>query len=78
MLIMKSGKWYLMDEMELPNQKELKQMDQRTRKLMTVHKALCPWDDIDRLYVSRKKGGRGLVSTEDSIDTLMQWLKDYI
>ena len=33
---------------------ELKQMDQRTRKLMTMHKALYPRDDIDRVYVSRK------------------------
>ena len=29
---------------------ELKQMDQRTRKLMTMHKALHPRDDVDRLY----------------------------
>ena len=35
---------------------ELKQMDQRTRKLMTMHKALYPRDDIYRLYVSRKRG----------------------
>ena len=41
---------------------ELKQMDQRTRKLMTMHKALHPRDDVDRLYVSRKEGGRGLAS----------------
>ena len=32
---------------------ELKQMDQRTRKLMVMHKALHPRDDLDRLYVSR-------------------------
>ena len=32
-----------------------KQMDQRTRKLMTMHKALHPRDDVDRLYVSRKE-----------------------
>ena len=38
---------------------ELKQMDQRTRKLITMHKALHPRDDVDRLYVSRKEGGRG-------------------
>ena len=35
---------------------ELKQMDQGTRKLMTMHKALHPRDDVGRLYVSRKKG----------------------
>ena len=53
---------------------ELKQMDQRTRKLMTMHKALHPRDDIDRLYVSRKEGERGLASIEESI----QRLEDYI
>ena len=44
---------------------ELKQMDQRTRKLMTMHKPLHPRDDVDRLYVSRKEGGRRLASVED-------------
>ena len=47
---------------------ELKQMDQRTRKLMSMHKVLHPRDDVDRLYVSRKEGGGGLVIIEDSVD----------
>ena len=51
---------------------ELKQMDQRTRKLMTWHKALHPRDNADRLYVSRKEGGRGLASIEDSVDASIQ------
>ena len=46
----------------------LKQMDKRTRKLRTIHKALHPRDDVDRLYVSRKEWGRWLVSAEDSVD----------
>ena len=50
-------------------------MDQRIRKLMTMHKAL---HDVDRLYVSRKEGGRGLASIEDTIDASIQRLKDYI
>ena len=45
---------------------ELRQMDQRTRKLMTMHKALHPRDDVDRLYVSRKEGGRGFASIENT------------
>ena len=57
---------------------ELKQMDQRTRKLMTMHKALHPRDDVDRLYVPRKKGGRKLASIEDSVDASIWWLEDYI
>ena len=59
--------------------KELKQMDQRTIKLMTMHKALHPRDDVDRLlYVPRKEGRRGLTSTEDSVDISTERLDDYI
>ena len=53
-------------------------MDQRTRKLMTMHMALHPRDDVDRLYVSRKEGGRGLTSIEDCRDASIQRLEDYI
>ena len=45
---------------------------------MTMHKALHPRDDIDRLYVSRKEGGRGLASIEDSVYALIQRLEDYM
>ncbi len=51
---------------------EIKQMDQRTRKLMTMHKALHHRDDVDILYVSRKEGGRGFASIEDSVDASIQ------
>ena len=57
---------------------ELKQMDQRTGKLMTMHKALYPRKDVDRLYVPRKEGGRGFVSIEDSDDASIQRLEDNI
>ena len=43
-----------------------------------MHKALHPGDDVDRLYVSRKEGGRGLASIEDSVDAPIQRLEDYI
>ena len=52
------------------------QMDQRTRNLMTMHKELHPWDDVDRQYVSKKEGGRGLASIEDSVDASIQWVDD--
>ena len=45
---------------------------------MIMHRALHPRDDVDRLYVSRKEGGRGLASTEDSVDVSIQRLEDYI
>ena len=57
---------------------ELRQMDQGTRKLITMHKALHPRGDVDRLYVPRKEGGRGLACIEDGVDTSIQRFKDYI
>ena len=57
---------------------DLKQIDQRTRKLIKMHKALHPRDDVDRLYVSRKQWGRGLASIEDSVDASIQRQEDYI
>ena len=52
---------------------ELKQMDQRTRKLMTMHKALHPRDDVDR-----KEWRRRLASIKDTVDATIQRLEDYI
>ena len=43
-----------------------------------MHKALHPKDDVARLYVPRKEGGRGLACIEDGIDTSIQRLEDYI
>ena len=53
-------------------------MNQKTTKLMKMHKASHPRDDIDRLYVSRKERGRGLASIEDRVDASIQRLVDYI
>ena len=53
-------------------------MDQRTRKLMTMHKALHPRDDVASQYVSRKEGRIWPVSIEDSVDASIQRLEDYI
>ena len=47
---------------------ELKQIDQKTRKLMTTNRVLHPRNNVDRLYVSKKEGGRRLARIEDSVD----------
>ena len=39
---------------------ELKQMDQRTRKLIPMHSSSHARYDVDRLYEPRKEGGRAL------------------
>ena len=56
---------------------ELRQIDQWTRKMMTMHKALHLWNDIDKLYVSKNEGGRGLANIEENVDVLIR-LEDYI
>ena len=45
---------------------------------MAMHTVLHPRDDVERLYVPRKEGGRGLACIEDSVETSTQRLKDYI
>ena len=36
---------------------KLNAMDRNTRELMTIYGALNPRAEVDRLYVSREKGG---------------------
>ena len=45
---------------------------------MTMHKVLYPKENVDRLYESRKAGGKALVSIEDSVHTSIQRLEDYV
>ena len=41
-------------------------MDRRTRKIMTIHRALNLKSDVARIYLSRNEGGRGLINVEDT------------
>ena len=45
---------------------------------MMRHKTLYPKTDIDKLYVSRKEGGKKLTSIGDIVDTLIRRLEVYI
>ena len=50
------------------NTDELKSLDRRTRKFVTMHRALHPKSDVDRVYyLSREMGGRRLISCERCI-----------
>ena len=43
---------------------EIRNIDRKTRKMLTVYKMHHPKADTDRLYVKRNGGGRGLVQIE--------------
>ena len=49
------------------NTDELKGLDRRTRKFMAMHGVLHIKSDVDRVYLSREMGGRGLISCEGCI-----------
>jgi hypothetical protein len=57
---------------------ELKWMDRKTRKYLTMYGALHPKSDVDRLYLPRKHGGRGLISCERCVKTEVNSLGWYI
>ena len=46
---------------------ELIDLDRKSRKPMTMYGGLHPKSDVDRLYVKRKEGGKGLISVERCI-----------
>ena len=43
---------------------ELKSIDRKTRKYLTMYGAMHPKSDVYRLYMKMKEGGRGLISVE--------------
>ena len=47
---------------------ELKELDRKTRKYLTIFNALHPRDIVARSYLPRKLGGRGLCSVEDCVE----------
>ena len=47
---------------------EKEELDRDTRKLLTMHKALHPKSDVNRMYLPRNEGGKGLQSAQDTIE----------
>ena len=57
---------------------ELRNIDRKTRKLMNMHRPLHPQADVDRLYIKRAEGGRGMISVEDCVEIETNSLHQYI
>ena len=47
---------------------ELKNIDIKTRKLMTMHGSLHSRGNVGRLYLAREERGRGLISCEEYVN----------
>ena len=46
--------------------------------MFTIYEALHPKSDVDRLYIPRKEGGRGLISTEECVELAIRGLEVYV
>ena len=46
--------------------------------MFTIYEALHLKSDVDRLYIPRKEGGRGLISTENCVELATRGLKLYV
>ena len=44
-------------------------MDRKTQKIMMMNRIYHPQSDTDRPYIPRIKGGRGLLSIADCVET---------
>ena len=57
---------------------ELQDLDRKTRKLLTMYSMFHKKGDVDRLYIKRTEGGRGLISEEDCVFIERNCLYEYI
>ena len=55
----------------------MEEMDSKTRKMLSRYGALHPREDVERLYIKRKAGGRGLMSVKDCITLEKAQLSEY-
>ena len=57
---------------------ELQAIDRKTTKLFTIFGALHTKSDVERLYIPRKEGERGLISIEDCVELAIRGLEVYV
>jgi len=60
------------------HQEKLQKLDRKTRKLLTIHGQHHPKPAVDRLYVPRKQGGRGLIQLEAAHAVEITKLAEYV
>jgi len=60
------------------HQAELQNLDRKSRKLLTNHGQHHPKAEVDRLYVPRKQGGRGLMPLQEAYTVEIIKLVKYV
>ena len=57
---------------------DIKKIDRKTKKILTMYKVHHPTADIDRLYIKRKEGRRGLVQFEAAYKAEITSIAEYL
>ena len=57
---------------------EIRKLDRKTRKLLTMERMHHPRAVVDRIYLPRNKGGRGLIQLEIAYKTATVGLDAYL
>ena len=57
---------------------DIDRLDRKTRKLLTIHRMHYPKADVHRIYLPRKKGGRGLIQILAAYKTSTIGLEVYL
>ena len=53
-------------------------IDRKTRKLFTIYGAVHSKSDVNRLYIPKKEGERGLISIEDCVELAIRGLEVHV
>ena len=56
----------------------MEDLDRKTRKLKSAHHALLLQSDVDRVFLLRQAGGRGLLQIRQTVEEEERTLNDYI
>ena len=59
------------------NLEEIRRMDKKIRKPLTLNRMHYPKADVNRMYVPRKEGGRGMINLEMCFKTTTIGLNIY-
>ena len=57
---------------------EIKRLDRKTRKLLTIHRMHQPKADVNRMYLPRRIGGRGLTKLETAYKSTTIEMETYL
>ena len=53
-------------------------MDRKTRKVLNMYQVLHPRSNVNRFYLPRSEGGKGLLSLEECVNAEKRSLEQYL